>query len=181
MVRRVLVGVLVATGWALAGIAPAQAATDWKTVSAGGTHSCGIRGTGALYCWGYNGAGQLGTNNTGTNAAYPVRVGSGTDWKSVFAGGNHTCAIRSTGLLYCWGYNGQGQVGTNNTGTNAATPKRVGTGTNWKSVSTGDNHTCATRSTGLLYCWGYNDTGELGTNNTPTHAATPKRVSLIDD
>jgi alpha-tubulin suppressor-like RCC1 family protein len=32
----------------------------YKQLSAGDVHSCGIANTGKAYCWGYNGAGQLG-------------------------------------------------------------------------------------------------------------------------
>ncbi len=37
-------------------------AADWAVVSAGVVHSCGIR-LGALYCWGENDFGQLGTGD----------------------------------------------------------------------------------------------------------------------
>jgi len=67
----------------------------------------------------------VGTNNTGTDAAVPQPVGTGTDWKTTTAGNFHSCAIRSTGRLYCWGSNPVGELGTNNTGTNAPVPNRV--------------------------------------------------------
>src|SRR5882672_11147972 len=34
---------------------------DWKSVSAGGDHSCGVTVSGKVYCWGSNALGQLGS------------------------------------------------------------------------------------------------------------------------
>ena len=42
---------------------------------------------------------------------------------SVSAGGTHTCAIKSA-KLYCWGHNGDGQLGDGTT-VNKATPVAV--------------------------------------------------------
>jgi alpha-tubulin suppressor-like RCC1 family protein len=36
------------------------AASDWLSVSAGPTHTCGVRAGGSLYCWGHNDDGELG-------------------------------------------------------------------------------------------------------------------------
>src|SRR3954467_332455 len=35
-----------------------------------------------------------------------------TDFVEITAGGSHTCARQFRGYVYCWGYNGVGQVGT---------------------------------------------------------------------
>jgi alpha-tubulin suppressor-like RCC1 family protein len=45
----------------------------YRTISAGFSHACGIRASGALYCWGEGGSGQLGTG-TRENSSIPVRV-----------------------------------------------------------------------------------------------------------
>jgi alpha-tubulin suppressor-like RCC1 family protein len=38
-----------------------SAFTDWTALALSEDHSCGLRATGALYCWGRNVDGQLGT------------------------------------------------------------------------------------------------------------------------
>jgi alpha-tubulin suppressor-like RCC1 family protein len=48
-------------------------ARTFRSVSAGGRHTCGITTDGALYCWGANWAGQLGTGSY-TDSPVPVRV-----------------------------------------------------------------------------------------------------------
>jgi len=41
---------------------PARVGTeqDWLSVAVGGTHTCGLRGGGSLWCWGNNSSGQIG-------------------------------------------------------------------------------------------------------------------------
>ena len=80
-------------------------------MAAGGEHTCAVKTNGRLYCWGYNGDGQLGDGTT-TNRTVPTQVsGAATDWLSVAAGGRHTCALKTNGRLYCWGWNFYGQLG----------------------------------------------------------------------
>jgi alpha-tubulin suppressor-like RCC1 family protein len=86
--------------------------TAASTVEGGGAHSCAIAG-GVLFCWGANGAGQLGTG-TNTNATTAQHVApSGVfvntgDVSAVALGARHSCAIEG-GVLCCWGANGSGQ------------------------------------------------------------------------
>jgi hypothetical protein len=141
--------------------APTQVgtATDWALVRAGDYHACAIRRDGTLWCWGDNYYGQLG-NPGGTGSATPhptpSQVGTATDWQSLGAGANDTCATKATGTLWCWG----DQF--------SSTVSQLGTGTSWRSVSNGDYHVCGTTSSGALSCWGYNDVGQLGLGTSDT-------------
>ena len=110
---------------------------DWRQVSAGdGNHTCGVRTSGRLYCWGDDVFGQLGDGGTNTDQPAPVQVAGGaTNWTSVNTGGNHTCARKTTGRLYCWGDDGSGQLGDGGTNTDQPAPVQVAGGaTNWASV-----------------------------------------------
>ena len=77
-----------------------------------GGHTCGRASTGAAYCWGENGAGQLG-DATMAGRLQPVAVSGGFTFTSLDAGFRHTCGRASTGIVYCWGSNGGGQLGNN--------------------------------------------------------------------
>jgi len=141
--------------------------------------------TGAVYCWGYNGNGQLGNNST-TNSNVPVQVegvgGTGllSAITSIAAGWQHTCALTTTGAVYCWGDNYFGQLGNNST-TNSNVPVQVegvgGSGllSGIASIAAGPEHTCAVTTTGAVYCWGYNGYGQLG-NNSTTNSNVPVQV-----
>ena len=70
------------------GTIPCAAVAD---IRVGAAHSCAVRADGSLWCWGANGAGQLG-NGTTTDSRIPVRTGAATwNWASVSAGESHSC------------------------------------------------------------------------------------------
>lgn len=100
--------------------------TDWATVAAGSYHTCARRTNGRLFCWGRDAAGQLGDGGTNTRQPAPVQVaGNRTDWGAVTAGNSHTCARRTTGRLFCWGDDGDGQLGDGGTNTSQPSPVEV--------------------------------------------------------
>jgi alpha-tubulin suppressor-like RCC1 family protein len=68
--------------------------TNWCQVSAGASHSLGLRTNGTLWSWGYGSGGKLGDGGT-TQRTSPVSVVGGfTDWCQVSAGCGHSLAIR---------------------------------------------------------------------------------------
>jgi alpha-tubulin suppressor-like RCC1 family protein len=68
--------------------------TDWIQVSAGGSHSLGVRANGSAWAWGLNSSGRLG-DNTITVKSSPVSVVGGfTDWIQVSAGSYHSLGVR---------------------------------------------------------------------------------------
>jgi alpha-tubulin suppressor-like RCC1 family protein len=139
-------------------------ATDWTLVTAGQGTTCGLRGTGSLWCWGDNSAGQLGQNDT-TERDAPAAVGTANDWATVSVDTFHGCGIRPPGTLWCWGRNVEGQLGIGDYATHLV-PTRAGTGTDWIDVSTGRFHTCALRADASIWCTGDNPKGQLGTGNS---------------
>ncbi len=148
-------------------------ASNWKAVAVGDYHTCALQGTGAVYCWGHNNAGQLGVKTPGDTPKH-FRVGGTALFTSLATAKSHTCARKKDGSLWCWGSNNDGQLGNGST-KDAKTPVRVGTATNWKNFATGFFHTCATRTDGTLWCWGHNSSGQLGLGNTADQTR-PKKV-----
>jgi len=180
---------------------------NWQYVSTGHFHSCAITDTGALYCWGKNSHGQLATTNNANNIGNwslqtAISAGtSGDDWQMVAAGASHTCGIKNTDELWCWGDNFTNQMGLNSAnpsdpadpGNKQISPVQVmedglttpfmakdvaiGGYTNDSDHSAG-GHTCAIKTDGTLWCWGENDTSQLG-EQTTTNRATPTQI-IVD-
>jgi alpha-tubulin suppressor-like RCC1 family protein len=124
-------------------------------------------------------------NGLQSNSSSPVPVLktgalNGLTIKKVKAGYEHTCALASNDLLYCWGINTQGQLG-NGTNTDSIVPVPVtmtGTlsGKTIKDFALGTYHSCAIASDDLAYCWGGNWFGILG-NGTLEESSIPIPVS----
>jgi alpha-tubulin suppressor-like RCC1 family protein len=147
--------------------------TSVSKVSAGGNVTCAKKSDGTLWCWGTGG--QVGDGTT-MNRSTPVQVLSST--VDVAVGGNHSCAIISGGTLWCWGANADGQLGD---GTNTArtTPVQVtALGATVAQVSSGYAHTCARKLDGTLWCWGYNQYGQIG-DETMTSSNVPVQVHVV--
>lgn len=130
-------------------------ARDWTRVMAGSYFSCGLRATGALWCWGDNTYGQFGepAEEQGRLQLTPVPAAAGSAWAEVATGETHICAIRTDRALWCWGGNGYGQLGAGSTG-QPSPPVQVGAGVRWKKVATNYQRSCAIRVNGTLWCWG---------------------------
>ena len=125
-----------------------------------------------LWSWGFNGSGQLGTNDINQRCTPVQTLNGGTNWKQVTCGGYFTAAIKTDGTLWTWGSNGYGRLGDNTT-VNRSTPvQTLNGGTNWKQVSGGSGHIAAIKTDGTLWTWGNNSNGKLGTNDT-TQRRTP--------
>lgn len=166
-------------GPTLAGPAPAPIAmpagvTGFSRVALHSEHSCALTSTGDVWCWGDNGAGQLGFGFP-LQVSLPTKVVGLTGAAlSLSTGNRHTCAVTSGGAVQCWGSNDSnfGVLG-NNSADDSYQPIGVVTagGTpllNVLEVSAGSSHTCARRA-GDMYCWGANDEGSLG-NQTLAHS-----------
>jgi alpha-tubulin suppressor-like RCC1 family protein len=140
-------------------------ATDWNSVSSGGSHTCAVKSDGSLFCWGANISGQLGNDSTADSSVAQQESTAATDWAEVSSGNASTCAIKSDGRLFCWGYNIDGQLG-NGSDQDSHVPVQESTAAaDWAQVSVGSIHTCAVKTDGRLFCWGANSNGQLGTNS----------------
>ncbi|MFM7271232.1 MAG: RCC1 domain-containing protein [Actinomycetes bacterium] len=96
---------------------------------------------------------------------------------TIAAGGAHTCATVSGGLVICWGKNTYGQLG-DGTVSPRLTPVSVANLTGAVAVGAGDNHSCAVRFNGAVLCWGANSAGQLG-DGTNTNRRYPTAVSGV--
>src|SRR2546427_759026 len=139
-------------------------------VDAGGFHSCALKASGQMFCWGSNSFGQLGDGTT-TQRLVPTAVAGGVTFATLSAGGaafpEHTCGVTTSGAAYCWGDNSAGQLGD---GTNIGqlVPTPVAGGLSFAAISAGANHTCGVTTSNVAYCWG---SGGLVPELVPTPVA----------
>ncbi|SVC43997.1 uncharacterized protein METZ01_LOCUS296851, partial [marine metagenome] len=99
-----------------------------------------------------------------------------TVWSSVSSGYGHTCGVNSSGTGYCWGLNSSGQLGdAEGLKIDHSVPTEVSGGHSWQSISAGKIQTCGVTTDGVGYCWGNNQTGQLGTGDQ-TAALVPTVV-----
>jgi alpha-tubulin suppressor-like RCC1 family protein len=141
-------------------------AVTFRSVSAGGTSGCGIGTDSHVYCWGEDELGQLGSGVKGTIVSDLVARAtvSGVRFKAVTVGGAHACAISTADLAYCWGADESGQLGDRRQ-IHSSTPIPLAPPFDtfrWSRLSAGERHTCGVTLTGEAYCWGNNETGQLG-------------------
>lgn len=142
-------------------------------LAAGVESGCGVSALGTLYCWGWNGDGQLGLG-TALYARYwsMRRSSTGTPVHTLAAGRHSWCALDEQAAAWCWGSDNSGQLG-NATGDQACpngpcrgTPALVGGTPPFDSVTVGLNHDCGVTAAGTGWCWGENVWGELGRGGT---------------
>ncbi len=92
-------------------------------------------------------------------------------------GGEHSCAVRTNGVLSCWGRNNRGQLGIGSS--RASTVPVAVPLPNVKAVATGSLHTCALLNDGHVVCWGDNSKGQLGNGESTGSLNAPSApVSL---
>src|SRR5262249_15496036 len=131
----------------------------------------------SVMCWGDNAFGQLGQGNTDDvgddpddlAALAPIALGGTV--KAVHAGFRFACAQLSTDELRCWGRNGDGQLGINDTHHRGDGPNEMGAslptvnlgaGRTVKTFATGYTHVCAVLDNDTLKCWGGEPDGGYG-------------------
>ena len=92
------------------------------------------------------------------------------------AGVAHSCGEGTTKQAYCWGRNGNAQVGDGTTGGLKLKPVAVAGGLGFYQRSTGGSHTCGKTGASKAYCWGVNFEGQLGNGGT-AQSPTPVAVA----
>lgn len=149
------------------------------SMSLGGSHACAITSSGSLVCWGDNTLGQIGIGSVDPVAG-PTEVPGLTGVTQVSVGASHTCALLSTGEIRCWGAGRDGQLGDGMADMHdrcsdeaglvdcAKAPVAVVGIDDAVAIASGIEHTCALRASGEIWCWGYNQTMQLGDGTRDT-------------
>jgi uncharacterized protein YjdB len=176
---------------------------SFTSISSGEAHTCALVATGAAYCWGLNYYGELGTGDTVTSLVNPRAVAGGLAFATLSVGDSHTCGLTSNGAMYCWGtpnsgstsltptqwFNGLtlvslssgpfGTCGLDAAGTMYCTNggTAVPGAPAFQRLSIGYSYTCGVTVNQVGYCWGRNDSGQLGVGTATNYEANPIKVA----
>lgn len=173
-----------------------------KQIAVGSFHSCALSVEDIVYCWGYSGSGQVGVGNfdlgggvaaakTPQAVSFPVS----SPPISIAVGYTHSCAVHENGALTCWGSSSLGQLGNecvfnstdetdcdNNKSSptvspffDSSTPSKHAL-----AVAAGRYHTCVVSLDRRLYCFGYNNDGQLGIGSVNSYTI-PQLVGSLPD
>jgi len=115
-----------------------RAGGAFVAVSAGRSHSCGLRTNAEIACWGLDRFGITGA--------------PADEFTAVSAGGSHSCGLRINAAVACWGVNEHGE-----------TDAPVGA---YIAVAAGLNRSCALRRDHTTACWGAVAVDLQGNNDT---------------
>lgn len=175
------------TGWGLGGLlgpgmpetvhdpVPIDLPTPVVSLATGFAHACAIAGTPAgVHCWGLDSFGMAGvaadeadvcTTSTGDAPCLvrphrldlPGPVG-------IAVGFRHSCAVDSSGAVYCWGANEVGELGRGGAYDLFDHPELMPVMdlSDAEEVVAGSGFSCARTGGGQIVCWGRGDFGQLG-------------------
>lgn len=150
-------------------------------LAVGAAHACAVQMGGAVRCWGQGSDGRLG-NDTIADQRNPVAVPLPGVAIDVVAGLAHTCALLADRTVWCWGNNTRAELGVTAEPTvgNASRVPLLLTALpiDVEAIDAFAAHTCV-RAGERLHCWGWNDSGELGSGSRmPTTSAPPVVATL---
>lgn len=150
--------------------------TDVIQVAVATSHTCARKADSSLWCWGGNASGKLGDGTTVSKSS-PTQVTSlGTTVADIAVGASYTCARKTEGSLWCWGNNSYGQLGDGTTASKSSPVQVTALGPEVAEVALGTSHTCARKNDGSLWCWGFNNAGQLG-DGTVISKSSPAQIA----
>ncbi len=159
-----------------------------RRLSNGWDHRCVVRADDTTWCFGLGDTYQLGNGNR-SNSATPVQAAAlGTSAVELSVGKRHSCARKDDGSVWCWGSNVYGRVGDGSSVTEKQQqPSHVAVlGYDVAQLNAGNEHNCAVKTDGTVWCWGLNEFDQLGgaqpqscvqTNRTWECNKTPVQVT----
>lgn len=138
-------------------------------------HNCAVTADAALYCWGDNGLGQVGTGSKRRKEPKPVLVEGLHNVTHVSLGRTTVCAV-ADGQAYCWGSALSFKV-IGGAKTSSDTPIKVPGMDNVTDLDSGAMHVCVAREDSV-WCWGDGRGGATGDPARP-HGSDPTKVEGI--
>lgn len=150
--------------------------TDWMSIGCGDGFSCGLDSAAKVWCWGDSSGERLGEVMLPIQTS-PREIAAAAGASMLSVGRGSACTVDAGGSRRCWGGNVSGRLGL---GTNTASEPvtQAADGRVWRSVSSGNQHGCAIEdATGRAWCWGRDNSGQLGDGSPLTDQLSPVAVA----
>jgi alpha-tubulin suppressor-like RCC1 family protein len=164
---------------------PTAGPTGVTQIVAGDSFTCALDGKGLPWCWGANDVGELGVGDAPKSSVTPIPVSmpQGVTIDQLAAYGGFACAHASTNDVWCWGFNGDGELATGNFNFAFNTPQKIA-GLMATTVVVGEQAACALTTDRNLSCWGGDYLGQVGIDeyngyDTPVTVAGLANVSVV--
>lgn len=152
--------------------------SDIREVSVGGGGVCALESGGQVICWGSRDYLSL----------TPAPVSGLTNAKDIDFG-SHACAVRRSGQAVCWlSGNENGEIGDGHINDpwdpwdwrSYEFPTNVRDMSSAGHVSAGYSSSCAIRKDGQAFCWGNNESGQLGDGSRLTSPVPTSVTGIVD-
>lgn len=143
---------------------PVRTTRRFERVAAGGSHTCARTPEHRIFCWGANAVGYVGNGTQSPPVVLPAGVESSAEFTGVWTGAAHSCALDVNGTRYCWGSNIAGQLGIGVVGVEEyrTVPTTGADSIIFAQLALGQYHSCGLAREGSAYCWGTNESAEIG-------------------
>ncbi|RJP61813.1 MAG: hypothetical protein C4543_02940, partial [Ignavibacteriales bacterium] len=155
-------------------------------ISVGYSFATALSSQGQMFVWGHNESGQLGNDSTQDvylplNITNQFQLNAEEHIIDISTGGGHAAVITSSGRLFTWGSNYNGQLG-NGTLTNHLIPIDITANFNLSNdekivfVDLGRDNSSVITTIGRIFTWGNNSQGKLG-DGTNTNRLYPVEIT----
>jgi len=143
----------------------------------GRTHCLFLKSSGEILASGSNNFGQMGDGTLNHQTAPLVVPGLPSNITSIAAGPDTSFAVTTSGNVYAWGSNANGQLGLGNTVSPVKSPTLSNSITNVVQVASGGAHTLFLKNDGTVFAVGYGSGGRLG-DGLDTSSSTPVQCKI---
>ena len=156
--------------------------TQVTAIACGSDHALALTSAGRVLAWGEGDQGALGTGAPLGISRVPVsvRLPASVRIRALFAGTFSSMALSTTGQVWTWGDNADGQLGNGSTTDHSPRPVlvRLPARTTVRQISGGERTDLVLTARGTILTWGANEVGQLGAGRASTRSRVPVAVHL---
>lgn len=150
----------------------------FSQVAMGMLHTCALDLNGQTWCWGRDVLGETGSQSgNGVSSVFtPIALRQPGRFVRLALGEVHSCALDESGAAWCWGWGGEGQLGTGKDEQDSSLPLQVAGNHTFVGLATASRTTCGIDTAGSAWCWGMNEKGTAGVGSRAARMKRPEQV-----